>query len=83
MEFRGRPHGTLVDLLDRILDKGLVINADVIISVAGIPLIGINLRAVLAGMETMIDHGLMLGWDQTMREQEGERRGNRVEADAT
>jgi len=43
-------HATLVDLLDRILDKGLVINADIIISVAGIPLIGVNLRAALAGM---------------------------------
>ncbi|MBA3044481.1 gas vesicle protein, partial [archaeon] len=39
---------TLVDVLDRILDKGVILNADVIISVAGIPLIGVNLRAALA-----------------------------------
>lgn len=60
---------TLVDLLDRVLDKGLVIQADLIISVAGIPLIGLNLRAALAGMETMLDHGLMHEWDQRVREE--------------
>jgi len=58
---------TLVDLLDRVLDKGLVINADIIISVAGIPLIGVNLRAALAGMETMLKYGVMKAWDQRIR----------------
>jgi len=60
---------TLVDLLDRILDKGLVINADIIISVAGIPLIGVNLRAALAGMETMVKYGVMKELDERVREQ--------------
>ncbi len=59
--------GTLVDLLDRVLDKGLVIHADLIVSVAGIPLIGVNLRAALAGMETMLKYGLMQGWDESTR----------------
>ncbi len=61
---------TLVDLLDRVLEKGLVINADIIISVAGIPLLGINLRAALAGMETMLKYGLMREWDERTREWE-------------
>jgi len=61
---------TLVDLLDRVLDKGLVINADIIISVAGIPLLGVNLRAALAGMETMLKYGLMREWDERTREWE-------------
>ncbi|MEI6138833.1 MAG: gas vesicle protein GvpJ [Mariniphaga sp.] len=60
-------HATLVDLLDRILDKGLVINAEIIILVAGIPLIGINLRAALAGMETMLKYGVMQDWDERTR----------------
>jgi hypothetical protein len=59
---------TLVDLLDKILDKGVLINADVIISVAGVPLIGLNLRAALAGMETMLDYGMMEAWDKSVRE---------------
>lgn len=61
---------TLVDLLDRVLDKGVVLHADIIVSVAGIPLIGVSLRAVLAGMETMISYGMMQGWDQSLRARE-------------
>ena len=69
MEPMARPQLTLVDLLDRVLDRGLVINADIIISLAGVPLIGINLRAALAGMETMVKYGLMKDWDQRTRVQ--------------
>lgn len=65
---------TLVDLLDRILDRGLVIHADIIISVAGIPLVGVKLRAVLAGMETMLKYGIMQDWDERIRVLERERR---------
>ena len=65
-------HATLVDLLDRILDKGLVINTDIIISVAGIPLIGVNLRAAIAGMETMLKYGVMQAWDEKTRAWERE-----------
>jgi ribosomal protein L37E len=65
-------HATLLDLLDRILDKGLIINADIIISVAGIPLIGVNLRAALAGMETMLKYGVMQAWDEKSRAWERE-----------
>jgi len=62
-------YSSVVDLLDRVLDKGLIISADIIISVAGIPLIGINLRAAIAGMETMIEYGIMREWDQGIRAQ--------------
>ncbi len=61
-------HATLVDLLDRMLDKGVVINADIIISIAGVPLIGVNLRAALASMETMVKYGVMQAWDEKIRE---------------
>jgi len=71
-------HATLVDLLDRILDKGLVINADIIISVAGIPLIGVNLKAALAGMETMLKYGVMQAWDEKSRAWEREHRKKNV-----
>jgi len=73
-------HATLVDLLDRILDKGLVINADIIISVAGIPLLGVNLRAALAGMETMIKYGVMQAWDEKSRAWESEHRKKNIPA---
>jgi len=74
MEPTRNSHATLVDLLDRVLDKGLVLYADIIISVAGIPLIGVNLRAALAGMETMLQYGVMQDWDERTRAWEREHR---------
>ena len=74
MEPTREVHATLVDLLDRIFDKGVVIQADIIISVAGIPLIGVNLRAALAGMETMLEYGLLKDWDVSSRAWETEAR---------
>ncbi len=62
-------NATLTDLLDRVLDKGLVIRADIIISLAGIPMIGINLGAAIAGMETMLKYGIMDEWDREIRNQ--------------
>lgn len=59
---------TLVDLLDRMLNKGIILNADVIISVAGVPLIGITLKAALASIETMLDYGMIEAWDENTRE---------------
>ena len=61
---------TLVDLLDRVLEKGLIIDADIVISVAGIPLLGVKLRAALAGMETMLKYGMLTQWDQEIRARE-------------
>lgn len=49
---------TLADLVDRILDKGLVINADITVSLAGVELLGIKLRAALASFETAARYGL-------------------------
>lgn len=57
----------IVDLIDRILVKGVILQADLIISVAGIPLIGVNLKAAIAGMKTMLDYGMMEVWDQKIR----------------
>ena len=59
----------LVDLIDRILDKGIILHADIIITVSDIPLIGINLKAAIAGMKTMLDYGMMETWDETLRKQ--------------
>ncbi len=78
MEPTRNSHATLVDLLDRVLDKGLVINADIIISLAGVPLIGVNLRAAIAGMETMLKYGVMKDWDEGIRSWERQQRLNKV-----
>ncbi|MDO8715926.1 MAG: gas vesicle protein [Dehalococcoidales bacterium] len=60
-------HTTLVDLLDRILDKGLILDADLIIHVAGVPLIGVKLKAAIAGIETMLKYGIWENWDAAQR----------------
>jgi hypothetical protein len=59
--------GALVDLLDLILEKGVILHADLIITVAEIPLVGVSLRAAIAGMTTMIDYGVMEEWDAKIR----------------
>jgi hypothetical protein len=60
-------HATLVDLLDRALDKGVIVDADLIIHVAGVPLLGVKLRAALAGIETMLKYGIWQDWDAAQR----------------
>ncbi|MGV1005621.1 MAG: gas vesicle protein [Candidatus Nanopelagicales bacterium] len=50
--------GSLADVVDSILDKGLVINADIMISLAGVELLGIKVRAALASFETAARYGL-------------------------
>ncbi|MBI2869639.1 MAG: gas vesicle protein [Chloroflexi bacterium] len=62
---------TLVDLLDRVLDKGLVLDADIIIGLSGVPLLGIKLRAALAGVETMLRYGLWSDWAEAQRADTG------------
>ena len=44
---------TLVEVLDRVLDKGAVISGDVVISVADVDLIYLGLRVMLSSVETM------------------------------
>ncbi len=43
----------LVEILDRVLDKGVVISGDIVISVAGVDRIYLGLRALLSSVETM------------------------------
>jgi gas vesicle structural protein len=54
---RGESSG-LADVIDKVLDKGLVINADICVSVAGVELLGIKIRAALASFETAAKYGL-------------------------
>ena len=60
-------NNAFVDLLDRMLVKGVILHADLVISVSGVPLIGVNLKAAIAGMTTMLDYGMMEAWDEKIR----------------
>jgi hypothetical protein len=46
----------LIDVLDRILDKGIVIDASVRISLIGLDLVAIDRRVVVASIETFPRH---------------------------
>lgn len=58
----------VVDLLDVLLDDGAVIEADVLITVADVPLVGIKLRAAIAGLTTMREYGMFRDWDEAVRD---------------
>jgi gas vesicle structural protein len=57
-ELQRRPtSGSIVDVLDHILDKGIVIDAWVQISVVGIDLSTEDARVVVASIDTYADSG--------------------------
>ena len=44
---------TLLEVLDRVLNKGVVISGDIVISVADVDLIYLGLKVLLSSVETM------------------------------
>ena len=44
---------TLVELVDRVLHKGVVLSGDVTLSVAGVDLVYLGLRVLLASVSTL------------------------------
>lgn len=52
----------IVELIDRTLNKGVILNADLIITVADVPLLAANLKLALASVETMLKYGIMNDW---------------------
>ena len=56
-------HGgtSLIDVLDRVLDKGIVIDAWVRISLVGIDLITVEARVVVASIDTYLKYAEAIG----------------------
>ncbi len=46
---------TLVELVDRLLDKGVVLHGDITLAVADIDLIYVGLRAMIASVSSVED----------------------------
>lgn len=44
---------TLLEVLDRVLDKGVVISGDIVISLADVDLIYVGLKVLISSVETM------------------------------
>jgi gas vesicle structural protein len=63
LEYPGRERDvfenvTLLDLADRLLHKGVVIGGDIVISVAGVDLVYVSLRALISSVETALERQL-------------------------
>ena len=52
---------SLIDVLDRVLDKGIVIDAWVRVSLVGIDLITVEARVVVASIETYLRYSEAVG----------------------
>jgi gas vesicle structural protein len=52
---------SLAELVNRVLDKGVVITGDVTISVAGVDLVYLGLRVMLTSVETATNRTLAPG----------------------
>ncbi|MEK6848711.1 MAG: gas vesicle structural protein GvpA [Nanoarchaeota archaeon] len=52
---------SLVEVIDRILDKGVVIDAYVRVSLVGIELLAIEARVVIASVETWLKYAEAVG----------------------
>ena len=52
---------SLAEVVDRILDKGIVVDAWVRISLVGIEILAIEARAVVAGVDTYLKYAEAVG----------------------
>lgn len=53
-----RTQGDLAEMLETLLDKGVVVNADIAVTVGDTELLGIEIRAALASFETAAKYGM-------------------------
>jgi gas vesicle structural protein len=56
-----RPLLNIYDLIDRVLDKGLVIDANVSVALVGIEILVVRARIVVAGIDTFLRYATALG----------------------
>ena len=52
---------SLVEVIDRILDKGVVVDAWVRVSLVGIELLAVEARVVVASVETFLQYAQAVG----------------------
>ena len=58
---RASAGSSLIDVLDRVLDKGIVIDAYVRVSLVGIDLVSVEARIVVASVETNLKYAEAIG----------------------
>jgi hypothetical protein len=55
-DIRRAPGASLIDVLDRVLDKGIVVDAEMRVSLAGIDLMSVEARMFVASFDTHLTH---------------------------
>ena len=63
-----------MDLLDRILEKGVVINGDITVTVGSVELLSLKINLVVASLETAKRYGLILPWEKELEAKKPRRR---------
>jgi hypothetical protein len=64
---------SLLDLLDRLLNKGVVLNGDVVLGVAGVDLVYLRLSSLLCAVDRVQPRGSNRRGSQTRRHNRGPR----------
>ncbi len=54
----------LLDVLDRILDKGIVINGEITVSLLKSEILSLRINLVIASIETAKRYGIELPWEK-------------------
>lgn len=63
-----KPAGNVLELLDRILDKGVVIVGDIRVSVADIELLKVQIRLLIASVDKAKELGIDFSWAKGIEE---------------
>lgn len=58
---------SVIDLLDRILEKGVVINGDISLLIGGVELLTLKINLVIASLETAKRYGIPFPWEKPVR----------------
>jgi hypothetical protein len=56
-----RPLLNIYDLIDRVLDKGIVIDANISVALVGIEILVVRARIVVAGIDAFLRYAQALG----------------------
>lgn len=66
---RAQGGSSLIDVLDRVLDKGIVIDAWLRVSLVGIDLVTVEARVVVASIDTYLKYSEAVGQTNMQRSQ--------------
>ena len=62
-----RDQADLADVLELVLDKGIVVNADIAVTIGDTEMLGVEIRAAIASFETAAEYGLAFPSGTDMR----------------